>query len=140
MNLTRIKTGETVHLEDGFLWSDEFDWQPIKQQLDYAVDGTPIVQEGKKKGGRPITLLSKDASQGWIQRKYLNQLHDWSIAQAEQFTLQFTYPHDTRSFKVIFNHENTAFEATPVKEFPTVSEDDYYNVTLRLLEFTRDAN
>lgn len=49
MNLTRINTGETVRLEDGFLWSDEFNWQPIKQQLDYAVDGTPIVQEGKKK-------------------------------------------------------------------------------------------
>lgn len=140
MNLTRINTGETVRLEDGFLWSDEFNWQPIKQQLDYAVDGTPIVQEGKKKGGRAITLLAKDSTQGWIQRKYLSQLYEWSIAQAEQFILQFTYPHDTRSFKVIFNHEGTAFEAVPVKEFPTVSEDDYYNVALRFLEFTRDGN
>lgn len=140
MILERKSTGETVQLEDGFLWSDEFDWKPIKQQLDYAVDGTPIVQEGKKLGGRAITLLSKDASQGWVKRKHLSKLYEWSIAQDEQFTLQFTYPHDTRSFKVIFNHENTAFEATPVKEFPTISEDDYYNVTIRFLEFTRDGN
>lgn len=133
-------TGEAVQLEDGFLWTDEFDWQPITQTLDYAVEGTPIVQEGKKKGGRAITLLSKDTSQGWVKRKHLSKLYDWSLAQGEQFTLRFTYPHDTRSFNVIFSHKDKAFEAVPVKEFPTISEDDYYNVTIRFLEFTRDGN
>ena len=140
MILRRESTKETVQIEDGFLWTDEFDWEPITQNIEFAVDGTPIVQEGKKKGGREITLLSKDVTQGWIKRKYLSKLYDWSLAQAEQFTLQFTYPHDNRSFNVIFNHKSKAFEATPVKEFPTISEDDYYNATIRFLEFTRDGN
>jgi hypothetical protein len=59
MRLKRNATNETVPLEDGFLWSDEFDWKPIEQNQEYAIDGTLIVQEGKKKSGRPITLLSK---------------------------------------------------------------------------------
>ena len=59
MRLKRNATNETVLLEDGFLFSDEFAWKPIEQNQEYAVDGTLIVQEGKKKSGRPITLLSK---------------------------------------------------------------------------------
>jgi hypothetical protein len=139
MKLTRNSTNETVQLEDGFLWDDEFTWNAVRQTLEYALDGTPIFQGGVMKGGRPITLLSKNTDQGWVKRSDLSTLQTWSIAQgsdssAEEFTLQFEYPHDTRSFTVLFYHEKQAFEATPVKEFPTVSEDDYYNVTLRFVE------
>lgn len=137
MKLIRKSTNETVSLEDGFLWSDEFSWNPIKQALEYAVDGTPIVQEGRMKGGRPITLLAKNTNQGWIQRKYLSQLYSWSLQQGEQFQLVFEFPHDNRTFDVIFYHEKTAFEASPVKEQPTISDSDYYNATLRFLEFSR---
>ena len=56
MKLKRNATNETVPLENGFLWSDEFDWKPIEQNQERAVDGALIVQEGKKKSGRPITL------------------------------------------------------------------------------------
>jgi hypothetical protein len=31
MKLKRNATNETVPLENGFLWSDEFDWKPIEQ-------------------------------------------------------------------------------------------------------------
>ena len=58
MKLKRISTQETVSLSDGFLWSDEFDWNSIEQKQDRAVDGALIIQEGKKKSGRPITLTA----------------------------------------------------------------------------------
>lgn len=135
MKLKRNKTNETVSLEDGFLFDDEFTWTPIKQSSERAVDGSFILQSGKMKSGRPITLLAKDKSQGWVKRKDLVKLYEWSQQQGEEFTLQFEYRHDQRQFNVVFNHEQKAFEATPVKEFPTVSEDDYYNVTLRFWEF-----
>ncbi len=134
MRLKRNATNETVLLEDGFLFSDEFAWKPIEQNQEYAVDGTLIIQEGKKKSGRPITLLSKTDNQGWIKRSVLSVILDWSALQDEQFTLVFEYPHDTRQFNVIFNHAEGAIEADPVKGFPTVSEEDYYKVTLRFLE------
>ncbi|MFV5192056.1 hypothetical protein ACMXYY_07915 [Acinetobacter courvalinii] len=134
MKLIRKSTNETVPLENGFLWSDEFTWKPIEQNQEYAVDGTLIIQEGKKKSGRPITLLSKTDKQGWIRRAALSKLQDWSALQNEQFTLVFEYPHDTRQFNVIFNHQDGAIEAEPVRGVPTVSEGDYYRATFKFLE------
>ncbi|WP_336936493.1 hypothetical protein [Acinetobacter beijerinckii] len=134
MRLIRKATNETVQLEDGFLFSDEFSWKPIEQNQEFSVDGTLIIQEGKKKSGRPITLLSKENSQGWVKRSVLSVIQDWSALQDEQFTLIFEYPHDNRQFNVIFNHAQGAIEADPVKGFPTVSNEDYYKVTLKFLE------
>lgn len=134
MKIIRKLTNETVPIENGFLWSDEFAWKPIEQNQEYAVDGTLIVQEGKKKSGRPITLLSKTDKQGWVKRAVLSTLQDWSSLQNEQFTLVFEYPHDTRQFNVIFNHQDGAIEAEPVRGVPTVSEGDYYRATFKFLE------
>ncbi|RTE46582.1 hypothetical protein EJJ36_05245 [Acinetobacter junii] len=133
MKLKRNATNETVPLENGFLWSDEFDWKPIEQNQERAIDGTLIIQEGKKKSGRPITLSASDG-QGWVKRSELSIIKDWSALQDEQFTLIFEYPHDTRQFNVIFNHAEGAIEADPVKGFPTVSDGDYYRATLRFIE------
>lgn len=133
MRLVRKATSETVPLEDGFLWPDEFEWKPIEQKQERAIDGTLIVQEGKKKSGRPITLRPADQEMGWVQLKYLKTLYEWSLLQ-EQFRLEFEWPHDQRQFNVIFNHEAGALEAKPVKNIPAVSEDDYYNVTMRFTE------
>ena len=134
MKLIRISTSEAVSLSDGFLWSDEFDWQPIEQKQERAVDGTLIIQEGKKKSGRPITLTA-DKNMAWVKRHMVSKLKDWSVLQ-EQFTLQFEYFHDKRSFNVVFNHQEKAIEANPVLEHPTISEDDEYNVKLRFLELS----
>ena len=134
MKLIRKSTNATVPLEDGFLWSDEFEWKPIEQNQERAVNGTLIIQEGKKLSGRPITLLSKADSQGWIKRSNLSVLQDWSALQNEQFTLEFEYAHDNRQFNVIFNHAEGALQAEPVKGFPSVSNDDYYKVTLKFIE------
>lgn len=131
MKITRIATSETVPLEDGFLWSDEFDWQPIEQKVDRAIDGSAIVQEGEKKSARSMVFEPADSSMGWIKRRHLNTLREWSMLQDERFRIEFEWPHDNRRFTVIFNHENGAFKASPVKGFPTVSDDDYYNVTMR---------
>ena len=51
MRLIRKATTEAVPLENGFLFSDEFDWKPVEQNIERAIDGTLIVQEGKKKSG-----------------------------------------------------------------------------------------
>ena len=133
MRLIRKETSQTVLLENGFLWSDEFDWRPIEQNQERAVDGALIVQEGKKKSGRPITLSPSDG-QGWIKRSDLSVIQGWSALQDEQFTLVFEYPHDTRQFNVILNHSDGAINAKPVMGFPTVSDGDYYEVTLKFLE------
>ncbi|PSD34586.1 hypothetical protein C7E16_14460 [Acinetobacter radioresistens] len=133
MKLIRVSTSETVALSDGFLWSDEFDWNGIEQNIKPAIDGTPIIQEGKWKSGRPITLTA-DKNMAWLKRHIVSQLKDFSLLQGENFILAFEYPHDRRQFNVKFHHAANAIEARPVKDHPSVSEDDYYNVTLRFIE------
>ena len=134
MKLIRKSTSEAVSLEDGFLWSDEFDWKPIEQKLEHAIDGTPILSEGKKKSGRSINLQPADTGMGWIKLRELRTVLEWSKLQDENFKLQFEQPHDNRQFTVKFNHQDGALEADPVKGIPAVSLDDYYNVTLRFTE------
>lgn len=134
MKLVRKSTSEAVTLSDGFLWSDEFDWNPIEQKQDRAVDGALIIQEGIKKSGRPITLTA-DKNMAWLKRHIVSKLKDWSALQ-EKFELQFNYFHDKRTFNVVFNHQDKAIEAKPVLEHPSVSDDDEYNVTLRFLELS----
>lgn len=134
MKLVRKSTSEAVTLSDGFLWSDEFDWNPIEQKQDYAVGGAFIIQEGKKKSGRPISLTA-DKNMAWLKRHIVSKLKDWSVLQ-EKFELQFNYFHDKRTFNVVFNHQDKAIEAKPVLEHPSVSDDDEYNVTLRFLELS----
>ena len=136
MKLKRNSTSELAVLSDGFLWSDEFDWKPIEQNIESSVDGTPIIQEGKKKDGRAITLTA-EKEMAWLPRHVVSLLKTWSALQGEQFTLIFEYPHDTRQFNVIFRHSDTAIEASPVKNHPTVSDDEYYNVTLRFMELSQ---
>ena len=133
MRLIRKSTHETVSLEDGFLWSDEFDWKPIEQKLERSITGAAIIQEGRKQSGRPITLNPADDGMGWIKLRDLRKVQAWSVLH-EQFTLEFEWPHDMRQFEVIFNHEAGALEAKPVKGIPAISLDDYLNVTLRFLE------
>lgn len=134
MLLTRISTSQSVTLDNGFLWTDEFDYMPIEQSLERAIDGALIVQEGVKQAGRPITLKGAKDSQGWVKRGVLNTIQTWSRIAGEKFTLTFQYPHDTRAFTVIFNHAEGAIEAKPIKTMPTVSDDDYYLCTFKLLE------
>lgn len=135
MKLIRVSTSEAVSLEDGFLWSDEFSWQGIQQSKNYAVNGSLIVQEGKKKAGCSIVLEPADQSMGWVKLRDLRTLKAWSLLQ-ERFELRFEQPHDNRRFLVGWNHEQGALEASPVKGIPSVSLDDYYNVTLRFWEMT----
>lgn len=138
MILVRKSTGESIALENGFIWVDEFSWKPIEQKLERAIDGTAIIQEGKKKSGRSISLQPSDSNSGWIQRDDLAKISEWSWLQ-EVFTLKFEYPHDKREFNVIFNHEEGAIDASPVKGIPSVSSDDYYSLSMKYLEL-KDGN
>lgn len=134
MKLIRLTTSETVPLEDGFLWPDEFSWKAIEQTQNFTIDGSLVIQEGKKKSGRPITLQPADTGMGWIKLRELRTVLEWSKLQEENFKLQFEQPHDSRQFTVKFNHQDGALEASPVKGIPAVSLDDYFNVTLRFTE------
>ena len=136
MKLMRKTTSETIQIEDGFFWSDE-NWSEIEQNQEYAISGALIIQEGRKKAGRPITLQPANKNKGWIKLSDLNTLRLWQNLQ-EQFTLQFEWPHDQRVFNVIWNHKDGALESSTVKGAPATSLDNYFNVTMRFIEVSDD--
>lgn len=135
MKLTRLKNKQTVQLEDGFLWADEYIWQPIEQKVERAIDGTLIIQEGKKKYGRPISLQPNDEGMGWLTRESLSIIQEWSFLQNEVFKLAFEYLNDKRTFFVIFNHQDGAISnISNVLDLPSGSSDANYRATFKFLE------
>lgn len=139
MKLT-LNTGDSADygeliLPNDLLWTDEFSWVPAMQVRTYSLDGTLIIQTCKKKAGRPITLNSTLKDMAWITRATAMQLLAWGNLENRVFTLDFQYPNDTRTFKVMFDQEGGApFTGSPAKEFPGHSADDWFIFTIKLVE------
>ncbi len=54
-----MNTINGVILDDELEWTDEWDWTPMRQSVEYAVTGDFIAQQGLRKGGRPMTLTGR---------------------------------------------------------------------------------
>lgn len=89
-------------LPDGLVWTDELDWQPVSQTLDYSVDGALVVEVWPdRQAGRPITLeggRSGRTSWAWMTRAEVIALKAALDDPAAEFTLTL---HDGRTFTVI---------------------------------------
>jgi len=49
-----------IVLPEVLMWTDEFSWSPVKQDIKYSTTGAIFIQEHLKIGGRPITLKNED--------------------------------------------------------------------------------
>lgn len=134
MQLTNLTTNEQLTLPDDLIWQDEYNWAPTVSNVSYTVTGAMIVQSAVKQTGRHISLVGP-ADMAWVTRATVETLHDWaSIALSDtdghyQLTLS-----DSRQFNVAFRHDDTPVEAEPVLGIAAKSDQDYYRLTLRLLE------
>ena len=95
--LTRKDNSTSLTLHEQYIWSDEYDWSPLKQSAPvYALSGAMHVDQGTMLAGRPITL---DSTYARITRSELELLQGWSAVPELELTL--THP-DGRAFDVIF--------------------------------------
>lgn len=111
-------TLDSVYLPEDLSWPDEFDYDAVAQKVTYTEDGTPIVEETARAGGRPITLVGAP-----ISREKLLEL------QAMAATPLATYPltlHDGRTFTVMFRRP--AIKAVPVVDFADPAAADLYDL------------
>ena len=116
-------------LPDGLLWSDEFDYTPVKQVVKTMLDGSLLIQEGVALAGRPITLQGSN-NLGWITRAVLNQVYD-KLTNAAPMVLSLP---DGRSFNVRWRHNDKPIEAKPLHDLCVHKDSDIYvAVTLRLM-------
>lgn len=134
MQLIDNLSAAIITLPDGLVWGDEFSWSPSVAAVDYSLTGALLVQVRQKAKGRAITLKAASEEEGWVLRSTVILLNSWLLPPDRKMTLTLTYPTDTRSFTVMFRHQDGAMESGPVKKFPGHASGDWFNIVLRLME------
>lgn len=95
--LSRKETQSTLTLHAQYIWSDEYEWSPLKQSEPvYALSGAMHVDQGTMLAGRPITL---DSTYARLHRADVQLLQGW--ASVPELTMTLTHP-DGRTFNVMF--------------------------------------
>ena len=134
MQLRNLDTVEALPLPDDLLWSDEHAWSPAVANASYLITGSLLIQSATRQAGRPITLVGP-ADMAWVTRATVEQLRLWAAVPVGNTTGRFTLTlAEGRSFTVAFRHQEAAIEAESVLGFGRYRSDEWYRLTLRLME------
>ena len=114
----------SITLHPKMAWTDEFVAGDAVYSDVITLSGKLVRQHGIRSGGRPITLVG-----GYATRSLLVDLQALqNLAVPTTLTLQ-----DGRTFLTEFKDANSVI-ATPVGEYSTPTDDDYYALQLNLIE------
>ena len=134
MELKNLFSGATLALPDDLLWSDEHTWSPVVSSVSYLITGSLLVQSATRQAGRDITLVGA-ADMAWVTRSVVNVLRDWAALPLDLVTGRFELTlMDGRILTVAFRHADGAIEAEPVTGFPARNDNDFYRITLKLMQ------
>ena len=134
MELKNLFSGATLALPDDLLWSDEHTWSPVVSSVSYLITGALLVQSATRQAGRDITLVGA-ADMAWVTRSVVNLLREWAALPLDSATGRFELTlTDGRVFTVAFRHADGAIEAEPVTGFPARNDNDFYRITLKLMQ------
>lgn len=116
-------TLDDITLPDDLLWINEFDWNPVEQNVERSLTGALLVQESQLSHGRSIAL-SGNGEAGWVSRLTVKNLY--ALAKAANTTMSLTLP-DGRQFSVIFHRANgSGVETRQLIPFAYPDDDDLY--------------
>ena len=120
-----------VNLPPDILWTDEYEFAPVRVKKDIAITGNQILQVAKQMAGRNITLASGERG-AWLTRSDLDALvalRDTDLLS----TMVLTLP-DGRAFSVVFDlTQSPCFTTTPLRPGKFTSAGDFFKVTIKLL-------
>ncbi len=134
MQFKNLFSGATLALPDDLLWSDEYGWSAVVSSVSYLITGALLVQSATRQAGRDITLVGA-ADMAWVTRSVVNVLRDWAALPLDSATGRFELTlTDGRMFTVAFRHADGALEAEPVTGFPARNDNDFYRITLKLMQ------
>ena len=134
MELKNLFSGATLTLPDDLLWSDEHGWSPVVSSVSYLITGSLLVQSATRQAGRAITLVGA-ADMAWVTRSVVNVLREWAALPLDAVTGRFELTlMDGLMFTVAFRHADGAIEAEPVTGFPARNDNDFYRITLKLMQ------
>lgn len=120
----------TIELHPDLYWSDEYTWAPVEQAIQRTVTGALVVSSATRQKGRPITLGPQEFQSAWMPKTTVDQLRNWSLVAGKVLTLTLR----GTAYSVIFRHQDTPMEATPIVFFSEADATDWYSVTLRFME------
>jgi hypothetical protein len=111
------------------IWSDEYDWHPVVQSSEFTTKGSLLIESAVKQAGRPISLNNTE-DQAWVTKSACDQIKVWASLPGIVLTLIYRGVTHT----VMFDHEKTAFEATPLVFYREAVSGDFYIVNIRFIE------
>lgn len=131
LTLKNLTTNQTIELDAGLMWSDEFAWSSVEMATSRSLSGALIIETAVKQGGRPLTLSNSDDC-NWCDRQTLLTLQGWcnTPACALLITLQNGGTHTVTPDCTNGN----ALTAKPITELPSFDDADEFNISLKLLE------
>ena len=108
-------------------WTDRDNWQPVAQTARQTLDGGLAVFHRPLTAGRPITLISTEAS-GWVSRQTLDALQALAATPGNLHTLTL----GDASFTVLWRHDDPpALSAEPLVARLNHDPGDWFRVTLK---------
>jgi len=128
MPLTLNDGATTITLPDAMQWVDEYDYDNVKQDVQYMIGGGIAVSENLVTAGRPITLESGDNV--WVSKDILDSLV--TMRSVADLSITLTLP-DDRTFTVNFDRSEN-ISASPILRKNVQLGTDYYTLRLKLME------
>ena len=132
ISLKHTGSQETLLLPDRLVWVGEYAWSPVAHEAHWGTDGALLLHVARRQAGRPIELQGT-ASEAWLPRSTVQQLHAWASLKGQVFELTLRGQRHT----VVFDHtQGSAFEAEPLWPLLDGEYDagTLYRPTLRFME------
>lgn len=126
-------------LDPHFIWEDENTWSAHVQSMDYALDGTLIVENSIKKAGMPITL-SLEENQGLADRALVDKLKAFQDKYPNDI---FTLERFGKRYRVTWRAEEgePAIEAHQAFfNYANPEDNDYVSLTVRFMEIPNNGH
>jgi hypothetical protein len=108
---------------DNFVWLDEFDYLPVAEQTERALNGAQHIEKTLIPQGRAINLYS-DFEAASVFNPLL--VHAQTTLAAFEITIRGTL------FNVVWDHSQKAVEAVPHAHFADAAPTHFQNINLRL--------
>ena len=85
ISLKHTGSQETLLLPDRLMWVGEYAWSPVAHEAHRGTDGALLLHVARRQAGRPIELQGT-ASEAWLPRAAVQQLHAWTQSGRMDFT------------------------------------------------------
>ena len=120
----------TINLPPDMYWPDQ-SWTGVEAGSDdYSLNGSLHIDTFVKQAGRPITLQGGE-NFGWVTWQTVLDLVDWAKDPGKEMTITI----DSTSYTVRFDYsKGDPVTHTPIFMLNPPRADDFYYITLRLIE------